>query len=136
MWQCPNCKRTFRNDHQAHYCGESIASIDDYISEQDAAIQPILRQVHQSIRAVLPEAEERIAWRMPTYWQGHNIIHFAAFKHHMGLYPGPEAIVAFSERLAPYRTSKGAIQFRYEQPVPLDLIADLAKWCLETGHHH
>jgi len=64
------------------------------------------------------------------------IIHFAGFKKHIGLYPGSEAIEHFGERLTEYKTSKGAIQFLYDKPIPLALIAEIALWCHETGKHH
>jgi uncharacterized protein YdhG (YjbR/CyaY superfamily) len=118
------------------HTSDQLGPIDAYIAEQPEQVQPLLRQVHQALSAALPGAEERIAWRMPTYWREHNIIHFAAFKNHIGLYPGAEAIEHFSDRLAPYKTSKGAVQFRYTEPLPLDLIAEIAQWCYETGHHH
>jgi len=92
--------------------------------------------VSDKIRTVLPDAEERISWRMPTFWEKHNIIHFAAYKNHLGLYPGPEAIEYYSDQLKEYKTSKGAIQFQYDTAIPLELIAQIAKWCYETGHHH
>lgn len=76
-----------------------------------------------------------ISWSMPTYWKGHNIIQFAGFKNHVGLYPGPEAVREFSERLKGYKTSKGAIQLPYSGTVPVELISDIAKWCYETGNH-
>lgn len=66
---------------------------------------------------------------MPTYWKKHNLIQFAAFKKHIGLYPGPKAIEIFSDHLKAYKTSKGAIQFPYDQPLPLELIAQIAQWC-------
>ena len=72
---------------------------------------------------------------MPTYWKKHNIIHFAGFKNHAGLYPGPEAVLEFAERLTEYRTSKGTIQLPYSRPVPAELVSDIARWCLETGNH-
>ena len=92
--------------------------------------------MRNTIRKALPEAEEKISWSMPTFWKGHNIIHFAGFKNHVGLYPGPEAIEEFAERLEAYKTSKGSIQFLYSKPMPLELIEDIAKWCYETGKHH
>ncbi len=73
---------------------------------------------------------------MPTFRKKQNIIHFAGFKKHLGIYPGEEAIVHFEDELRDYKTSKGAIQFQYSQPVPLTLIAEIAKWCYETGNHH
>ena len=110
--------------------------IVDYISTNPEEIQPLLNQVRDAIRQVLPDAEERISWRMPTYWKDHNIIHFAAFKKHIGIYPGPEAIIHFEERLSGYKTSKGAIQLPYDKHLPIELIADITKWCYETGNHH
>lgn len=110
--------------------------IVDYIEKQDDQIRPLLYQVRDAIIQVIPEAQERIAWGMPTFWQHHNIIHFAAFKKHIGLYPGPEAIIHFSEALKDYKTSKGAIQFPYTEPIPIDLIEKITRWCYQTGQHH
>ena len=66
---------------------------------------------------------------MPTFWKGCNIIHFAAAKNHIGIYPGAEAIVAFADRLKDYKTSKGAIQLPGGKELPLELIAEIARWC-------
>ncbi len=85
---------------------------------------------------VFAKAEERISWKMPTYWDGHNIIHFAAFTKHLGIYPGPDAILHFSDELKSYKTSKGAIQLPYNQPIPIELIKDITCWCYQTGNHH
>ena len=136
MWQCPKCGREFKNRNQDHFCGEPPQTIDEYIAAQPESVQPFLIQVRDTIRAVLPEAQERISWSMPTYWNKHNIIHFAAFKKHIGIYPGPKAIENFADRLTEYKTSKGAVQLSYSKPLPLDLIADIAKWCYETGNHN
>lgn len=110
--------------------------IDDYIAEQPDNVQLCLNQVRDSIRRVIPNAEERISWRMPTFWEKHNIIHFAAFKNHIGLYPGPDAIKYFEEDLKEYKTSKGAIQIPFDKPVPTVLIEDITNWCYQTGKHH
>lgn len=132
MWQCPKCGREFRNQNQDHSCGESQNTIDAYISAQSESVQPLLQQVRNTLRAALPDAQERISWRMPTYWDKHNIIHFAAFKKHIGVYPGEKAMENFRDRLADYKTSKGAVQFPYDRPLPLELIAEIAKWSNET----
>ena len=129
MWKCPNCGRSFKKANQSHYCGEKPKTIDEYISRQDSEKQPDLRLLQQVLRQALPEAEERISWSMPTYWKKRNLIQFAAFKKHLGLYPGAEAVSAFAERLQDYKTSKGAIQFPYTKPLPLDLIGEMAVWC-------
>ena len=131
MWKCEKCKRTFNNQNQDHYCTEPPETIDAYIKAQPESAQSFLNQVRDTILFVLPQAQERISWRMPTYWDKQNIIHFAGFKKHIGLYPGSEAIEHFSERLTDYKTSKGAIQFLYDKPIPLALIAEIALWCHE-----
>lgn len=129
MWTCPKCGRNFKRQNQDHYCGKAPETIDDYISSQPEEIQQNLMEVRNAIRGAIPEAQERISWSMPTYWKGHNIIQFAGFKKHIGLYPGPEAVEAFSEKLKEYKTSKGTIQFPHNKPLPLELIGEIAKWC-------
>ena len=135
MWQCPKCNRQFMNKNQNHFCSETVNAIDDYIIGQAEDIQPYLCQIRETLRAALPDAEERISWKMPTYWYKHNIIHFAAHSKHIGLYPGVNAIVYFADKLKGYKTSKGAIQLPYNRPLPLELITEIAKWCYETGNH-
>ena len=136
MWKCQKCGQEFEKAYQAHTCGEPLKTIDSYITGQPDSVRPLLHQVRDAIRTVLPDAEERISWSMPTFWKKHNIIHFAAFKNHIGLYPGVEAMEHFADRLKEYKTSKGAVQFQYSKPIPLELIAEIAKWCYETGNHH
>lgn len=135
MWTCPSCGRAFKRQNQSHYCGKAPETIDEYIAAQPEHAQPYLNQIRNTIQEVLPEAQERISWSMPTYWKGHNIIQFAASKKHIGLYPGPAAVAEFSCRLEEYAHSKGTIHFLYSAPLPLDLIADIAAWCYETGNH-
>ena len=100
MWVCPKCGRSFKNTNQDHYCGKAPATIEEYILSQPEEMQPYLRQINDAIKASIPEAKEKISWSMPTYWKGCNLIQFAAFKKHIGLYPGPEAVEVFSEQLA------------------------------------
>ena len=135
MWKCPKCGRTFQRQEQSHYCGKAPDTIDEYIAAQPEEARPYLNQVRDAIRAALPDAQERLSWSMPTFWKKHNIIHFAGFKKHVGLYPGSEAVQAFAARLEGYKTSKGTIQIPYSKPLPAELIADIARWCYETGNH-
>ena len=135
MWKCPKCGRTFQRQEQSHYCGKAPDTIDEYIAAQPEEARPYLNQVRDAICAALPDAQERLSWSMPTFWKKHNIIHFAGFKKHVGLYPGPEAVQAFAARLEGYKTSKGTIQIPYSKPLPAELIADIARWCYETGNH-
>ncbi len=103
--------------------------IDTYIQSQSAELQPLLRDVCNTIRAALPDVTEKISWQMPTFWQGHNLIHFAAQKNHLGIYPGAAAMEHFTPRLAGYKTSTGAVQFPYNSfsPEQLALIKEIAK---------
>ncbi len=135
MWTCPKCGRTFKKQNQGHYCGKAPETIDEYIAAQPEEIRQYLKEVRNVLHAALPEAEERISWSMPTFWKKHNIIQFAGFKKHIGLYPGPEAVLEFAEQLKAYKTSKGTIQLPYNKPLPLELIGEIAAWCYETGNH-
>lgn len=131
MWICPKCNRAFEKRDQGHYC-EKPRTIDEYVDQQDAAVRPRLREMRAILRSALPEAEERISWSMPTYWQGKNIIHFAASKKHLGLYPGGEATAVFAEALKEYDVSKGTIRLPYDRELPAELIEKIARWCLEA----
>ncbi len=109
--------------------------IDEYIAEQDEAVQDNLNAVRDTIRSVLPDAVEKISWGMPTWWDKHNLIHMAAAKHHIGIYPGADGVEYFTAELKKrnLRYSKGAIQIPYDDTLPLDLIQEIAVWC---GVHH
>ena len=135
-WKCPKCGREFSRQSQDHYCIKP-QSVDEYIAAQDETIQPKLNEIRTVLRSALPDVEERISWSMPTYRKDHNIIHFAAQKKHIGLYPGPEAVAYFSGRLdqAGLLYSKGSIQIPYSDDLPLELIAEIADWCRSTGNH-
>ena len=109
--------------------------IDEYIAKQDESLQPDLKEVRNVIRAQLPDAVEKIAWGMPTWWDQHNLIHMACAKHHIGIYPGGDGVEYFTAELKRrnLRFSKGAIQIPYGNSLPLDLIKEIASWC---GEHH
>lgn len=128
MWKCPKCGREFKNQNQGHYCVKP-ETIDQYIEFQDETVRLYLKAVRDTIRSAIPEAQEKISWSMPTFWKKRNLIQFAASKNHIGLYPGPEAVEAFQNQLTDYDTSKGTIRLPYREPLPLKLIADIAKWC-------
>lgn len=134
MWKCPKCEREFKNENQDHYCGK-VETIDAYISEQPEDVQIILRKVRETIRAAAPDAAEKISWQMPTFWQGENLIHFASFKKHLGIYPGDLSLAPFTERLEGYQHSKGAIQFPYHKPIDYDFIAEITRWRVEQAEN-
>lgn len=130
MWKCPKCGRAFKNEEQSHSCVKPD-SVEEYIAAQPEEVRSLLQSIRETIRAAAPEATEKISWRMPTFWQGENLIHFAAFKKHIGLYPGGEATSVFAQRLAGYKTSKGAIQLPLGKPIDYKLITDIVRWRLE-----
>ena len=137
MWKCPQCGRSFKKVNQSHYCGKAPETVDEYILSQDEDVRDQLQSVRSVLQKELPDATEKISWSMPTYWKGSNIIHFAASKKHIGLYPGPEAIEQFANKLAQAGCtySKGAVRIPYSDELPLDLIAEIAAWCRDTGNH-
>ncbi len=128
MWKCPKCGRSFSREGQGHYCGK-VETVDQYIEEQDETVSAYLNEIRRILCAALPEAREKISWGMPTYWKGRNIIHFAASKKHLGLYPGGEATEVFADRLTDYDVSRGTIRLPYNMPLPEKLIAEIAVWC-------
>lgn len=133
MWVCPKCGREFAKQNKSHYCGEAPKTIDEYIALQNEEVRPYLEKVRETIKNAIPKAEEKISWSMPTFWKGRNLVHFAANKKHLGLYPGDEAVAFFAEELKAYKTSKGTIQLPYSEELPLELIAKIALWCYEKN---
>ena len=107
-------------------------TIDEYIAAQDEAVQPVLASLRKIISTAIPDAEERISWSMPTYWKGRNLIHFAAYRKHIGLYPGDRAVSAFAEKLKGYDVSKGTVRFPLDKALPEALISEIARWCYHT----
>lgn len=97
-------------------------NIDEYIGWFPEDIQKILEKVRALIQTSAPEATEDIKYAMPTFVLNGNLVHFAAFKNHIGFYPAPTGTEAFREDLAPYKTGKGSIQFQLDEPIPYDLI--------------
>jgi uncharacterized protein YdhG (YjbR/CyaY superfamily) len=104
----------------------SPASVDDYIAGFAEEVRQVLARVRQTIREAAPAAQERLSYRMPTYFQGKDIIHFGAFKGHIGLYP-PVREPALQARVAEYRGEKGNLRFPLDRPIPYELIADIVK---------
>lgn len=99
-----------------------IHAIQDYISAFPPEVQERLNALYKLIREEAPEAGEKIGYGMPTFTLNGNLVHFAAYKNHIGFYPAPSGIEAFQQELAGYKTSKGAIQFPLKQPMPYELI--------------
>lgn len=113
----------------------NISPVDEYIYEQKEEYQHLLFKVKEAIKKAVPHSKEKISWRMPTFYDEKTIIHFAAFRHHIGVFPGSSAINHFENEIRPYNASKGGIQFPYHKEIPYDLITAITKWCYENGMH-
>jgi uncharacterized protein YdhG (YjbR/CyaY superfamily) len=104
-------------------------TIDEYIAGFPPEIQAILHKVRATVKKAAPHADEAIKYRMPTFvLKGRNLVHFAAFKHHIGFYPAPTGIEAFKAELAPYAGAKGSVQFPLDKPIPYALISKIVKF--------
>ena len=103
-------------------------TIDEYIAGFPPDIQAILEKIRTTIRKAAPHAEEAISYRMPTFKLYGNLVHFAAFKSHIGFYPVPTGLAAFKQDLSGYKTSKGAVQFPLDKPIPYGLIRKIVKF--------
>jgi uncharacterized protein YdhG (YjbR/CyaY superfamily) len=108
------------------------SSIEEYFSWQTEANQEKLQSIRQVILEVTSEAKEVISYHMPAFKTSEVLVYYAAAKKHIGFYPHSEAIIAFKKELSPYKTSKGAIQFPLDKPLPLDLIRDITLFRHET----
>ena len=105
-----------------------FGSIDEYIATFPEETQKVLEQVRATIRAAAPQAWEKIAYQIPTFFLKGNLVHFAAFKHHIGFYPAPRGIEKFKKELSAYEGAKGTVRFPLDKPMPLKLIAKIVKF--------
>ena len=107
---------------------ESAKSIDGYIKQFPQNIKALLEQIRSAIGKAAPEATEKISYGIPTFYYNGNLVHFAAFKNHIGFFPTPSAIQTFQKELNGYRTSKGTVQFPLGDPLPVKLIERIVKF--------
>ncbi len=103
-------------------------NIDEYIEAFPKHVQIKLQEIRATIRMAAPDAEEAISYAMPTFKLKGNLVHFAAFKSHIGFYPAPRGIEAFKKELSKYEGGKGSIRFPLDDPLPLRLIARIVKF--------
>ena len=107
---------------------QAPATIDAYIAAFPDDVQAILQQIRCTVHDAAPEATEAISYQMPTFKLHGNLVHFAAFKSHIGFYPVPSGIEAFQEELAAYKQGKGSVQFPLDRPMPYDLIRRIVEY--------
>ncbi len=111
----------------------SPTTIDDYICSFPNNIQNILEKVRQTIKKSAPEATETMSYQMPTFRLNGNLVHFAAFKNHIGFYPTPSGISKFKQEIAKYKNAKGSVQFPLDKEIPYDLISRITKFRVEEN---
>ena len=109
---------------------EKYTMVDEYISSFPVETQKILQQLRQDLQQMVPEAKQKIGYGIPTFTLNGNLVHFAGYKNHIGLYPGSKAIEVFEDKLKGYHTSKGTVQFPIDQPLPMDLINKIVTFCV------
>ena len=103
-------------------------TIDDYIAAFPTDVQEILQKVRETIKTAAPQATEAISYGMPTFKLEGNLVHFGAFKEHLGFYPVPSGLEQFKEELAQYKGGKGSVQFPYDRPMPYALITKIVQF--------
>ena len=108
---------------------KSVAkTIDEYIADYPKDVQKLLEQVRATIKKAAGEAEEKISYGIPTFTLKGNLVHFGAYKNHIGFYATPTGHDAFKKELSVYTQGKGSVQFPIDQPLPLDLISKIVKF--------
>ncbi len=108
----------------------AVETVDDYIAGFPQGTQKLLKEMRAIIRETAPGTEERIAYRMPSYWKDGYVVHFAAFAHHIGFYPLPETLEEFADELKAYKSAKGSVQFPLDRSLPAGLIKRMVKFRL------
>ena len=98
------------------------SGVEEYISWFPPEVQAQLVELRRVIRETLPDAEERISYGIPGYYMNGQVIFFAAYPHHISVYPAPSGVAEFAEALDKYQTGKGTMQFPLGQPIPYDLV--------------
>lgn len=110
-----------------------IHTIDEYITGFPEPVRTLLAQLRAAIRAAAPQAEEKLSYGIPTFYYRGNLVHFGAFKRHIGFFPAPSGIQAFKSELSPYKSAKGSVQFPFDEPLPLELVARIVKFRVDEN---
>jgi uncharacterized protein YdhG (YjbR/CyaY superfamily) len=108
--------------------GTPAKNIDEYIAGFPKEIQQKLQAMRQAIREAAPQAEEAMKYAIPTFVLNGNLVHFAAFKNHIGFYPAPQGLIEFQKELSKYEGGKGSVQFPLDEPLPISLVKKIVKF--------
>jgi uncharacterized protein YdhG (YjbR/CyaY superfamily) len=103
-------------------------TMDEYIASFPKDVQDILKSLRRVIKESAPQAEEAISYGIPTFKLNGNLVHFAAFKNHIGFYPTSSPIAAFKKDLSPYELSKGTVRFPIDRPIPFGLVKKIVRY--------
>ena len=103
-------------------------TIDEYMADFPAQVQAVMLRMRDLIHEIAPEATEKISYGIPTFVLGQNLVHFAAYKNHIGFYPASSGIAHFEEELKEYETSKGTVRFPLDKPIPYDLVRRITEF--------
>lgn len=106
----------------------TFQSIDEYIKTFPKEVQLILQELRKVIQEEAPEASEKISYQIPTFYLNGNLVHFAAYKNHIGFYPGASGIAKFKKEIDKYKNAKGSVQFPIDQPLPFELVRKIVKF--------
>lgn len=112
---------------------QTISNIPEYISQFPESAQEKLQEIYTLIKQTAPEAIEKISYGIPTFYLHGNLVHFAAYKNHIGFYPAPSGLEKFQEEISKYKHSKGAVQFPLDKPIPKKLIAQIVKYRMQQN---
>jgi uncharacterized protein YdhG (YjbR/CyaY superfamily) len=107
---------------------QSPKDIDDYVDRFPKEVQQLLQKMRRTIRKAAPKAREAISYGIPAFTLNGRLVWFAAFKKHIGFYPGASAIAAFKNELLGYKRAKGSVQFPFDQPLPFTLVGRMVKF--------
>jgi len=107
---------------------KEISTIDEYIAQFPDEVQVLLQEIRKVIKEVVPDAQEKISYQIPTFYLNGNLVHFAAYKKHIGFYPTASGIESFKDEISAYKNAKGSVQFPIDKPIPFNLIKRIVEF--------
>jgi len=110
---------------------QALKDVDSYILSFPLPVQDILNDIRHWIAKIVPEATERISYQIPTFYLNGNLVHYAAYEHHIGFYPGAAAIETFGDKLKSYKSGRGSVQFPIDKPMPFELIEAIVRFVVK-----